>query len=38
MQPDVDLDKLTGGNDTDWFWGTNNEILDLNAALGEKIA
>jgi Ca2+-binding RTX toxin-like protein len=37
VQPDVDLDKLTGGNDTDWFWGNANEILDLNAALGEKI-
>lgn len=37
VQPDLDIDKLTGGNDVDWFWGTANEVLDLNAAIGEKI-
>jgi Ca2+-binding RTX toxin-like protein len=37
VQPDMDTDQLTGGNDADWFWGTANEIVDLDAGLAEKI-
>jgi Ca2+-binding RTX toxin-like protein len=37
VNPDLDNDQLTGGSGTDWFWANPNEILDLNAALGEKV-
>jgi hypothetical protein len=37
VQGDPDNDKLTGGTETDWFWANVNEIVDLSAALGEKV-